>query len=164
MTFSSTQFLSDKVIARVTEKRICDPGYPLRVAMGRKRREQVAPAGKVNILAADHPARRVTKVGDQLLAMTDRRDYLARILRVLASDKVDGVMATMDVLEDLLTIDGLTREDGGAALLDSKLLVASLNRGGLAGSVWELDDPITGATPATCMEAGRRQDSSAHRG
>jgi len=42
------------------------------------------------------------------------------------------------------------REAGGPSLLDGKLLIGSLNRGGLAGTAWELDDPITGPTPATC--------------
>jgi hypothetical protein len=150
MAFSSTQFLSEQAVARITGKRVTDPGYSLRVAMGRKRRETLAPSGRLNILAADHPARRVTKVGDDVLAMTDRRDYLARIVRVLSSPKVDGIMATMDILEDLLTIDGLGREESAPPLLDGKLLIASLNRGGLAGVSWELDDPITGAVPETC--------------
>jgi len=56
----------------------------------------------------------------------------------------------MDILEDLLSIDGFLRSAGAATLVDSKLLIASLNRGGLAGSSWELDDPMTGATPAAC--------------
>jgi hypothetical protein len=82
--------------------------------------------------------------------MADRHDYLARILRVLIGDSVDGIMATMDILEDLLAIDGFVREAGDPPLLDGKVLIASLNRGGLAGSLWELDDPITGPSPATC--------------
>jgi hypothetical protein len=149
--FSSRQFLSDAVVARLADTRVADPEFPLRVAAARKRRERLAPGGRLNILAADHPARRVTKVGDGALAMSDRRDYLARILRVLLSDKVDGLMATMDILEDLLAIDGFVREASGPALLDGKVLIASLNRGGLAGSCWELDDPITGPSPATCQ-------------
>ena len=148
--FSSKQFLSDAVVARLADTRVSDPEFPLHVATGRKQRDRLAPDGKLNILAADHPARRVTKVGDNAVAMADRRDYLARILRVLISESVDGLMATMDILEDLLAIDGFVREAGGAALLDGKLLIASLNRGGLAGSSWELDDPITGPSPATC--------------
>jgi hypothetical protein len=59
-------------------------------------------------------------------------------------------MATMDILEDLFAIAGFVRESGGPAFLDGKLLIASLNRGGLAGSSWELDDPVTGPSPATC--------------
>jgi hypothetical protein len=148
--FSSKQFLPDAVVARLADTRVANPEFPFHVATGRKRRERLAPGGKLNILAADHPARRVTKVGENAIAMADRRDYLARILRVLISDSIDGIMATMDILEDLLTIDGFVREAGGPALLDGKVLIASLNRGGLAGSSWELDDPITGPSPATC--------------
>jgi hypothetical protein len=59
-------------------------------------------------------------------------------------------MATMDILEDLLAVDGLLRAAGAPTLLDNRLLIASLNRGGLVGSSWELDDPMTGATPASC--------------
>jgi len=137
-------------MARITETRIADPEYSLRTAQARTRRERLVPAGKLNILAADHPARRVTKVGDNAIAMADRRDYLARILRVLSAESIDGLMATMDILEDLFTLDGLLREAGAPGLLDGKVLIGSLNRGGLAGSAWELDDPITGPTPATC--------------
>lgn len=150
--FPSHKYLPDWLLARVTETRVHDPEFALRAALARTRRPRLAPTGKLNILAADHPARFVTRVGDDPLAMADRRDYLARILRVLSSGKVDGVMATMDILEDLLSIDGLLRADGRPALLDRKLLIASLNRGGLAGSTWELDDPMTGATPAVCRE------------
>jgi DhnA family fructose-bisphosphate aldolase class Ia len=148
--FNSRQFLPQGVTARVTDRRVSHPEFAWQVAQTRHRREQLAPDGKLNILAADHPARRVTKVGEDALAMADRHDYLARIVRVLMSDKVDGLMATMDILEDLLAIDGLLRESGGTPLLDRKVLIASLNRGGLAGASWELDDPITGPSPAAC--------------
>jgi DhnA family fructose-bisphosphate aldolase class Ia len=149
--FASDRFLPDALIARLTTTRVNDPEFALRAAHARLRRPQLTPTGELNILAADHPARNVTKVGEDALAMADRRDYLARVLRVLMSPRVDGVMATMDILEDLLSIDGFLRAAGQARLLDHKLLIASLNRGGLAGSSWELDDPMTGATPAVCQ-------------
>jgi len=148
--FLSREYLPDAAMAHLTATRISDPECALRRARIRARRKSLAPAGKLNILAADHPARRVTKVGSNELGMADRRDYLARILRILSSERVDGLMATMDILEDLLAIDGMICQRGGAAFLDHKLLIASLNRGGLAGSAWELDDPMTGASPATC--------------
>jgi hypothetical protein len=148
--FLSREYLPDTAMARLTESRISDPECALRRARIRVRRKGLAPAGKLNILAADHPARRVTKVGNDELGMADRRDYLARVLRILSSERVDGLMATMDILEDLLAIDSVICQHGGAAFLDHKLLIVSLNRGGLAGSVWELDDPMTGASPATC--------------
>jgi DhnA family fructose-bisphosphate aldolase class Ia len=140
------------VLARLTATRVNDPEFAWRAAAARARRGVLAPTGMLNILAADHPARNVTRVGENALAMADRRDYLARILRVLSSARVDGVMATMDVLEDLLSIDGILRAAGAERLLDDKLLIASLNRGGLAGSAWEMDDPMTGATPASCRD------------
>jgi uncharacterized protein len=68
------------------------------------------------------------------------------------SELVDGVMATMDVLEDLLTLHDLMREAGGPPFLDEKLLVVSLNRGGLAQSAWEMDDPVSGPGPAVCAQ------------
>lgn len=148
--FSSQEFLTGAIMARITRTRVDDPEYSLRAAAARVRRDRVAPDGRLCIIAADHPARLVTKVGDDPIAMADRRDYLARILRVLTCEAVDGVMATMDILEDLLTIDGFLREAGAPTLLDYRVLIASLNRGGLAGSHWELDDPTTGPTPATC--------------
>ena len=101
--------------------RVSDPECSSRVAMTRKRRGKLTLDGKLNILAADHPARRVTKVGDDPLRMADRHGYLARIVRVLQSDVVDGVMATMDVLEDLLILHHLILEAGGPALLDDRV-------------------------------------------
>jgi DhnA family fructose-bisphosphate aldolase class Ia len=150
--FSSKQFFPDALLARLTEMRVNDPEFAWRTARVRTRRERLAPSGKLNILAADHPARNVTKVGAEPLAMADRRDYLARIMRVLSSERVDGIMATMDILEDLLAIDGFLREAGAPTMLDGRVLIGSLNRGGLAGSSWELDDPVTGTNPATCQE------------
>lgn len=149
-TFLDTDFLPAAALSKITELRVTDPECSLRAAKARKRRSNLTLDGKLNILAADHPARRVTKVGDDPLRMADRHGYLARIVRVLQSDVVDGVMATMDVLEDLLILHHLILEAGGPALLDDRLLIASLNRGGLAGTSWEMDDPITGASPATC--------------
>ena len=148
--FDDKEFLPASALAKITELRMADPGYPARIAKTRKRREVLSSDGRLNILAADHPARRVTKVGDDALRMTDRHSYLARIVRVLQSDSVDGVMATMDILEDLLVLHQLFVDGGGPAMLDNRLLIASLNRGGLAGAGWEMDDPITGSSASRC--------------
>ena len=154
MPFNASEFLPTEVLEQLTELRVSDPELPLRVARERRRRERLAPAGRLNILASDHPARRVTRVGDDPLRMADRREYLARTLRVLQSDVVDGVLATMDIIEDLLVIHHLMKQAGGPAFLDGKLLIASLNRAGLLGSSWEIDDPMSGPTPAACAEWG----------
>jgi len=149
-TFSASEFLPVSIRDALCRLRISDPDRSLRAAKARSRRSRLTLDGKLNILAADHPARRVTKVGDDPLGMADRHGFLARILRVLMGETVDGAMATMDVLEDLLVIDSLVREAGGPAMLDGKLLSASLNRGGLARTKWEMDDFMMGSSPAAC--------------
>lgn len=154
MIFNPDEFLPASLLAKITDIRVTDPERSLRVAKARKRRETLTRNGKLNILAADHPARRVTRVGGDTLRMTNRREYLARMLRVMMSDSVDGILATMDIIEDLLLIHDMLRERGGASFLDDKLLIASFNRVGLLGSSWELDDPVSGATAATCAEWG----------
>ena len=148
--FDDKEFLPASALAKITELRMADPEYPARIARTRKRRSALSPDGRLNILAADHPARRVTKVGDDTLRMADRHSYLARIVRVLQSDTVDGVMATMDILEDLLVLHQLFVESDGPALLDNRLLIVSLNRGGLAAASWEMNDPITGSSASAC--------------
>ncbi len=152
--FLTAEFLTESAMARLVSSRVTDPERSLRAAAARKRRSRLTLDGRLNLLAADHPARRVTAVGKDPLRMADRRDYLARILRVLMSPAVDGVMTTMDILEDLLTLHDLSREAGGPAFLDDKVLIASVNRGGLSQASWELDDPVTGPAPAACASFG----------
>ncbi|MFL6286453.1 MAG: hypothetical protein ACJ74Q_25220 [Pyrinomonadaceae bacterium] len=154
MSFSAKDFLPSTLLAKVTDVRVTDPLRSLRAARARVRRESLTIDGKLNILAADHPARRVTRVGDDPLRMADRREYMARILRVLMSETVDGLLATMDIIEDLLIIHDLMRESGGQGFLDDKLLIVSFNRAGLLGSSWEIDDPVSGPTAASCKEWG----------
>jgi hypothetical protein len=151
--FRAPQTLPLALYRQVTEVRVSDPERSYRVAQRRQRRSKLAPHGMLNIVAADHPGRGVLSIGEDPIRMADRHDYLARVMRVLSSPMVDGVMATMDVLEDLLIIHDLMLEQGASPpLLDQKLLIASLNRGGLAGSAWELDDPMTGPSPKTCVD------------
>lgn len=145
MAFRAQDSISIASLTNLTDIRVQDPDYVLRAARSRSRRTSLTIDGKLNILAADHPARRVTGVGGDPLGMANRHDYLARIVRVLLGDLVDGVMATMDIIEDLLILDDLAGRDG---FLKEKLLIASLNRGGLAGSSWEMNDPMTGASPS----------------
>ena len=152
MSFRPYEFLPASLLARITDIRVSDPDRALQAAKRRQRRKQLTLDGKLNLLAADHPARRVTRVGDDPLAMANRHDYLARVVRVLSNDAVDGVMATMDLLEELLLLHDLCEHAGGEGFLHRKALIASLNRGGLAGAQWEMDDPLTGASPQSCKE------------
>lgn len=102
----------------------------------RRRRPLLSPGGTMFLLAADHPARGMLAAGPRSRAMADRCDLLARLMTGLAVPGVDGVLATADVLEDLLLL----------GCLDGKVAIGSLNRGGLAGAVFELeDDDVAGA-------------------
>ncbi len=100
------------------------------------------------LIAADHPARGALAVHDDPLAMADRRGLLDRLSTALDHPAVDGLLATPDVVEDLLLL--------GGGLLDDKIVIGSMNRGGLAGASWELDDPFTAYDAASIVE--RRLD------
>jgi hypothetical protein len=150
--FQPEEILPRSLYAQVTEMRLSDPEYSFRAAQNRPREGKPQPRSKLNIIAADHPARGVLAVGGDPIRMANRHDYLARVLRVLSSELIDGVMGSMDILEDLFTIDGLLQEQNEPSILDGKVLIASLNRGGIAGSSWEMDDPMTGPSPQTCFE------------
>lgn len=110
----------------------------------RKRRPLMRDDGRLMIIACDHPARGALSVRGRPDAMADRRDLLDRLRTALARPGVDGVLATADVIEDLLLFGAL----------EDKVVFASLNRGGLAGSVFEMDDRFTGYDVRGAVEAG----------
>jgi hypothetical protein len=95
------------------------------------------------IVAADHPARGALAVGSRPTAMNSRTDLLDRLRAALADPGVDGVLATSDILDDLLLLGAL----------EDKVVFSSFNRGGLAGASFELDDRMTGATAASTAAA-----------
>ncbi|MFE6621668.1 deoxyribose-phosphate aldolase [Streptomyces sp. NPDC057740] len=89
---------------------------------------------RLMIVAADHPARGALGVGGRSLAMANRADLLERLCLALSRPGVDGVLATADILDDLLLLGAL----------DGKVVMGSMNRGGLQGASFELDDRFTG--------------------
>ncbi|MFC7547967.1 aldolase [Plantactinospora sp. GCM10030261] len=91
------------------------------------------------LVAADHPARGSLGVRDRPMAMAGRADLLDRLRVALARPGVDGVLGTPDILEDLLLLDAL----------EDRLAIGSMNRGGLAGTAFELDDRFTAYDAAT---------------
>jgi hypothetical protein len=95
------------------------------------------------LAALDHPARGVNEIRGDALAMGDRHQYLARARRVLDDPDLDGIVATPDVLEELLILSHLQRRKRGRSFLDGRVLVGSMNRGGLAGTAFEMDDTFT---------------------
>jgi DhnA family fructose-bisphosphate aldolase class Ia len=113
-------------------------------AAGRKRRPLLRADGRLMIVAADHPARGALGVRGVPGAMADRYGLLARLLTALNRPGVDGLLATADIVEDLLLLGAL----------DDKVVIGSMNRGGLHGSSFELDDRFTGYDPATISSMG----------
>jgi DhnA family fructose-bisphosphate aldolase class Ia len=144
--FDPRAYLPHDLYRAITDVRVRQPGFAEAEAARRRRRRVPAPDGRLIILAADHPGRANLRIQDDPTAMGDRQEYLARILRVLSHPGIDGVMSTPDVVEDLLVLAGLLRERGAESPLDERLLVGCMNRGGLPGTVWELDDRFTAFT------------------
>lgn len=131
--------------AELTEIRATDPAAIAKAAERRaRRRSLLGPDGRLLLVAADHPARGVLGAGDRPLAMAGRRDLLERLCTALASPSVDGLLGTADVVEDLLLLGAL----------DDKVVIGSMNRGGLAGSLFEIDDRFTGYDAGSIAKGG----------
>jgi hypothetical protein len=122
--------------------------YPERIAeawRNRRRRELLGEDGRLLLVAADHPARGALGVRDDRMAMASRPGLLHRLVTALDRPGVDGVLATPDVLEDLLLLGAL----------EGKVVIGSMNRGGLQGSTFELDDRFTAYGTADDLIARR---------
>lgn len=124
-------------VSEIVQLRAHRPEAVAEAAARRVRRPLLRPPGRLMIIAADHPARGALGVGDRRLAMANRADLLERLCLALSRPGVDGVLASADVLDDLLLIGAL----------DDRVVIGSMNRGGLAGAAFELDDRFTGHRP-----------------
>ncbi len=142
MTFNTSDFLPLRLYEEITATRIDKPELIAAAAERRVKAENLTYDGKLTLLAVDQPARRATAAAGDPLALGDRFELLGRALRVLSSE-FDGVVASVDVMEELLILDQLITNAGGESVLDDTLLIASINNGGLAGSAWEMNDRLT---------------------
>jgi DhnA family fructose-bisphosphate aldolase class Ia len=113
-------------------------------AARRPRRPLLNDSGRLMIVAADHPARGALGVGGRAMAMANRAELLERLCLALSRPGVDGVLATADILDDLLLLGAL----------DGKVVLGSMNRGGLQGASFELDDRFTGHRPEDIERLG----------
>lgn len=136
--------LADDAFAALLEIRVRHPDRIAERLATRPRRATPAPRGTLFLIAADHPARGVLGIRADALAMADRRSLLDRLAVALADPRVDGVLGSADVLEDLVVL----------GLLDDRVAIGTMNRGGLAGADWELDDRFT-AYDAEHLERAR---------
>ena len=130
-------------IAELSTIRRRDPGVVGRLWETRRRRPLLGQDDQILIVAADHMARGALGVRTDPMAMASRPEVLDRLATAITRPGVDGVLGTPDVLEDLLLM----------GLLDDKLVIGSMNRGGLQGGSFELDDRFT---------AYRARDIAAH--
>lgn len=101
-------------------------------------RRQSAPAlemgEKILVLACDHPARGALEVGGDPMAMASRELILERCAQIMSHPKVGGFLGTADLVDDLALL----------GVLEGKRVWGSMNRAGLAGASFEMDDRFTG--------------------
>ena len=124
--------------AALTRRRVLDP-TAIPTAWRDRRAGRVPDDGRLLLIAADHPARGALSVRGDTAAMGSRTALVQRIATALARPGVDGILGTADILEDLLLLGAL----------EGKLVFGSMNRGGLQGATFELDDRFTGYDAAT---------------
>ncbi len=110
----------------------------------RQRRSLLDGTGRLMLIAADHTARGMLGVRGRSDAMADRYGLLRRLVTALARPGVDGVLGTADILEDLVLLGAL----------EDKVVIGSMNRGGLQGSTFELDDRFTAYDAESIDRAG----------
>lgn len=134
---------ANQLLARLTDIRATDPDAIGR-ALAKRRRRSITERGALFLVAADHPARGVLKVGANPMAMADRGELLCRLLTALERPGVDGILGTADIVDDLALLGAL----------DGKIVFGSMNRGGLTGFRFELDDRFTAYTVEGIVAAG----------
>lgn len=115
------------------DTRATNPGRLAEIYANRSRRDLLAGDGRLMIVAADHPARGALAVNGNPTAMADRYELLTNLAVALSRPGVDGVLGTPDIIDDLALL----------GLLDDKVVVGSMNRGGLRGASFEMDDRYT---------------------
>lgn len=137
--------LTDERWRALLNIRATDPGAVKRAYDERRRRRRLlSDRGELFLIAADHPARGSLGVGGDPTAMADRRSLLERLLVALANPAVDGLLGSPDVVEELLLLGAL----------DDKVVIGSMNRGGLAGADWEIDDRFTSYDARSIVDFG----------
>jgi hypothetical protein len=132
-------------LAQLVTTRVQRPDAIAAAAAARRRPASLfGEHGRMMIIAADHPARGALRAGADPLAMGNRAELLDRVCTALDRPGVNGVLGTPDILEDLLLLGAL----------DDKVVIGSMNRGGLAGTAFEIDDRFTAYDGDSIAAAG----------
>lgn len=137
--------MDSDLLREIVTTRASRPAAIAEAAARRRRRTSlVGETGRLMLIAADHPARGALRVGDDPLAMADRSELLRRLMIALERPGVDGFLGTPDMVEDLLLLGAL----------DDKVVIGSMNRGGLAGTCFEIDDRFTAYDASSIAVSG----------
>jgi hypothetical protein len=137
--------MRERINADILRTRIEAPERIAKAAETRRRPTSLfGEHGRMMIIAADHPARGALRAGPRAFAMADRGELLDRLCVALSRPGVNGVLGTADIVEDLLLLGAL----------DDKVVIGSMNRGGLAGTAFEIDDRFTAYDAASIAAAG----------
>ncbi|HLX62605.1 MAG TPA: TIM barrel protein [Planctomycetota bacterium] len=138
--YASHQYFTEEIFEEIARLRVEQPELIKKELLERKRRKSITADGLLTVLAADHPARYVFTQ-----EMGNRLDYAGRIVRCLIESDLDGLMATADVIEDIVLTNYIYKHrHKGKSFLDGKVLMACVNRTGLAGLEHELMDRESG--------------------
>ncbi len=138
---AGSRFVSS--VGEISEVRAREPQRIGELLAARERRDLFGAEGQLMIVACDHPARGALGASGRRNAMANRVELLERLATALARPGVDGLLATADIAEDLLLMGAL----------EGKLVFASLNRGGIQGASFEMDDRTTGYDVRGTLEA-----------
>lgn len=103
----------------------------------RRRRAVAGHSARLLLVEADQAARGDVVPVDGRPGPADRGELLWRLVVALSHAGVDGVIGSADILDDLALLE----------VLDRKLAIGSMNRGGIAGSAFVMDDRFTGWDP-----------------
>lgn len=130
-------------IETITAVRATEPER-IAQALRERPRADLSTSGPLMVIACDHPARGALGAGPEPMAMASREDLLQRCVAALSRPGVNGFLGTADLIEDLALLGAL----------DGKLVWGSMNRVGLQGASFEMDDRFAGYDPAGVEAAG----------
>ena len=119
--------------ADLMEARVRAPEHLQSALRNRKRRPLIGADGNLVIIALDHTARGKISIGNDPLAIADRFTLLSNAMQALSVPGVDGVLASADIMEELAFLGAL----------ENVVAIGTMNRGGILGARWELDDRLT---------------------
>lgn len=130
------------LIEKLTEIRAYEP-EKIKEALRKRKPGELAKDRNIMVIACDHPARGALGAGSDSMAMASREETLARCVEALSRPGVDGFLGTADLIEDLTLLSAL----------DGKLVWGSMNRAGLQGATFEMDDRFNCYDPEAIADA-----------